>query len=332
MIQTATLYPHAIQVRPALSPLPRLGVAGRGPTSRRPRPISGRARAQPRPQSQPLDARRGHPSRAARPLGRSIPSGATSLATAARGRPRPSGTAGIPLRAPWGGADGGEGRWGWARHAPAHAEASSPETRCICPSRDWPNACMAGVAASSAARSSSARGMRARAGPSCSERCSPRRRRRGRMVRLPRLAARYPCRSPATPRARPLAQGCLLSAGEGAPSARGCQGAVAAGTTRRLGTRSKSPSALPPDLAGTAGLQRHEPRLTAATPLARRRPPPGAARGGRAEPRARRRRGAWDRARRGQGATGRARGVLCATADFVESVALRIGARMHRCT
>ena len=136
MIQTATLYPHAIQVRPALSPLPRLGVAGRGPTSRRPRPISGRARAQPRPQSQPLDARRGHPSRAARPLGRSIPSGATSLATAARGRPRPSGTAGIPFRAPWGGADGGEGRWGWARHAPAHAEASSPETRCICPSRD----------------------------------------------------------------------------------------------------------------------------------------------------------------------------------------------------
>ena len=151
------------------------------------------------------------------------------------------------------------------------------------------------------------------------------------MVRLPRLAARYPCRSPATPRARPLAQGCLLSAGEGAPSARGCQGAVAAGTTRRPGTRSKSPSALPPDLAGTAGLQRHEPRLTAATPLARRRPPPGAARGGRAEPRARRRRGAGDGARRRQGATGRARGVLCATADFVESVALRIGARMRRC-
>ena len=55
------------------------------------------------------------------------------------------------------------------------------------------------------------------------------------MVTLPRLAARRPCGPPAAPEARPLAQGCPVWAREEAPSARGRQGAAAAGRIRRPG-------------------------------------------------------------------------------------------------
>ena len=172
------------------------------------------------------------------------------------------------------------------------------------------------MAVSNRGRNSSAHGMRARAGPSCSAKCSPRRLRRVGTLRPPRLAARRPCGPTTAPEARPLAQGCPVLAREEAPSARGRQGERLrrGGPTARAATCAKSPSSLPVDLPGTSGLPRHKPRLTAASPLARHRPPPGAAHGRRAEPRARRRRGAGDGAWRWQGATGRARGVHSETA------------------